>query len=74
MHDIKYIRENSQVFDAALAKRGVEPVARNLLALDEQSRALKTELQNGQARRNEASKAIGKAKGQGDEEAAQALN
>ena len=73
MHDIKYIRENSQVFDAALAKRGVEPVARNLLALDEQSRALKTELQNGQARRNEASKAIGKAKGQGDEEAAQAL-
>jgi len=73
MHDIKYIRENAEVFDAALAKRGVEPVSRNLLTLDEQGRALKTELQNGQARRNEASKAIGKAKGQGDEEAAQAL-
>tara|TARA_R110002020_G_scaffold114385_1_gene263067 strand:- start:346 stop:1626 length:1281 start_codon:yes stop_codon:yes gene_type:complete len=73
MHDIKYIRENPEVFDAALAKRGVESVARNILALDEQSRALKTELQNGQARRNEASKAIGKAKSQGDEETAQAL-
>ena len=73
MHDIKYIRENPEDFDAALVKRGVDPVARNLLALDEQSRALKTELQNGQARRNEASKAIGQAKGQGDESAAQAL-
>ena len=73
MHDIKYIRENPEVFDAALAKRGLDPLARNLLALDEQSRALKTELQNGQARRNEASKSIGQAKGRGDEEAAQTL-
>jgi len=73
MHDIKYIRENPEVFDAALAKRGLDPLARNLLTLDEQSRALKTELQNGQARRNEASKSIGQAKGRGDEEAAQTL-
>jgi len=73
MHDIKYIRENPDKFDDALAKRGVEFTARNLLALDEQIRALKTELQIGQARRNEASKAIGKAKGQGDQGAAQAL-
>jgi seryl-tRNA synthetase len=73
MHDIKYIRDNPEDFDAALARRGVEAVASNILALDEQSRALKTQLQDGQARRNEASKAIGKAKGQGDEETAQAL-
>ncbi|MEO9599707.1 serine--tRNA ligase [Parasphingorhabdus sp.] len=73
MHDIKYIRENPEVFDAALARRGAEPAAQILLALDEQSRALKTQLQDGQARRNEASKSIGKAKGQGDEETAQAL-
>jgi len=73
MHDIKYIRENPEDFDAALAKRGVEAVAQNILALDEQSRALKTQMQDGQARRNEASKAIGKAKGQGDEATAQAL-
>ncbi len=73
MHDLKYIRENAAAFDAALARRGVEPVAANLLALDEKNRSIATKLQEGQARRNEASKAIGKAKGQGDEETAQAL-
>ncbi|QTD57232.1 serine--tRNA ligase [Parasphingorhabdus cellanae] len=73
MHDLKYIRENAADFDAALARRGVEPVAATILALDEENRSLATRLQEGQARRNEASKAIGKAKGQGDEETAQAL-
>lgn len=73
MHDLRYIRENPVEFDAALAKRGVEAVSQNILVLDEQSRALKTRLQDGQARRNGASKAIGKAKGQGDEETARAL-
>ncbi|WP_417593559.1 serine--tRNA ligase [Parasphingorhabdus sp.] len=73
MHDIKYIRDNPEDFDAALAKRGVEAVAQHILALDEQSRALKTQMQEGQARRNEVSKAIGKAKGQGDEDAARVL-
>ncbi len=73
MHDLKYIRENAAAFDAALARRGVEPVAAKLLALDEENRSIATKLQEGQARRNEASKAIGKAKGQGDEETAQAL-
>ncbi|MEH6757240.1 MAG: serine--tRNA ligase [Parasphingorhabdus sp.] len=73
MHDLKYIRENAADFDAALARRGVEPVAATILALDEENRNIATKLQEGQARRNEASKAIGKAKGQGDEETAQAL-
>jgi seryl-tRNA synthetase len=73
MHDLKTIRENAADFDAALARRGVEPVAATILALDEENRSLATQLQEGQARRNEASKAIGKAKGQGDEETAQAL-
>ena len=73
MHDIKLIRENPEAFDAALARRGTDPVAARIVALDESKRALATELQQGQARRNEASKAIGKAKGQGDEETAQAL-
>ncbi|MEW4467459.1 serine--tRNA ligase [Parasphingorhabdus sp. JC815] len=73
MHDLRYIRENAAAFDAALARRGAEPVAAAILALDEQNRSITTRLQEGQARRNEASKAIGKAKGQGDEEAAQAL-
>ncbi|WP_108812192.1 serine--tRNA ligase [Sphingorhabdus sp. Alg231-15] len=73
MHDLKTIRENAADFDAALARRGFEPVAATILALDEENRSLATRLQEGQARRNEASKAIGKAKGQGDEDTAQAL-
>ncbi len=73
MHDIKIIRENPAVFDAALARRGIDPVALKIVALDETRRGFATELQQGQARRNEASKAIGKAKGQGDGETAQAL-
>jgi seryl-tRNA synthetase len=73
MHDLKYIRENPQDFDAALIRRGAAPVAASVLALDENRRALLTEMQNAQARRNEASKAIGAAMGKGDTAAAEAL-
>ena len=73
MHDIRLIRENPQAFDQGLARRGLEPLAAELAALDERRRAVLTELQTGQARRNEASKAIGAAKAQRDEAAAQAL-
>lgn len=73
MHDIRFIRENPAAFDAGLAKRGLEPQAEALAALDEKRRALITELQAGQARRNEASKAIGAAKAQKDEAGAAAL-
>jgi seryl-tRNA synthetase len=73
MHDIRQIRENPEAFDAGLARRGVAPVAAQLVALDEQRRALATRAQEGQNRRNEASKAIGKAMGQGDTATAEAL-
>lgn len=73
MHDLKLIRENPAAFDAALARRGAEPVARLIVDLDERRRAVLTELQDGQARRNEASKAIGAAMGKGDTAAAEAL-
>ena len=73
MHDLKQIRDNPDAFDAAMARRGLDPVAADILALDERNRALLTEVQTGQARRNEASKMIGQAKAQGDEEQAQAL-
>ena len=73
MHDLKYIRENPQAFDAALIRRGAAPVAASVLALDENRRALLTEMQNAQARRNEASKAIGAAMGKGDIASAEAL-
>ncbi|WP_176590408.1 serine--tRNA ligase [Sphingobium sp. EM0848] len=73
MHDIRFLRENPAAFDAGLARRGLEPLSAALLALDERSRAIKTELQQGQARRNEASKAIGQAMAQKDMEKAEAL-
>lgn len=73
MHDLKLIRENPAAFDAALARRGAEAVADKIVALDERRRGLLTELQEGQARRNEASKAIGAAMGKGDTATADAL-
>ncbi|MGB3167438.1 MAG: serine--tRNA ligase [Alteraurantiacibacter sp.] len=73
MHDLRYIRENPNDFDAALAKRGLEPQSAQLLAIDEEWRAVTTELQAAQNRRNEASKAIGQAVGQGEKEKAEAL-
>ena len=73
MHDLKYIRENPADFDAALMRRGAEPVAAAILALDENRRAILTEMQNAQARRNDASKAIGAAMGKGDTATAEAL-
>ena len=73
MHDIRSIRENPEAFDAALARRGLEPVAAKILTMDEERRALTTRLQEMQGRRNEASKAIGQAMGQGDTDKAEAL-
>lgn len=73
MHDLRTLREDPQAFDAAMARRGLAPQADALLALDEEHRAIKTEMQDLQARRNEASKAIGAAKGRGDEDQAEAL-
>ncbi len=73
MHDLKYIRENPEAFDAALKRRGADAVAASIVDLDSKRRALQTELQNAQARRNGASKAIGAAIGKGDSVAAEAL-
>ena len=73
MHDIRFLRENPAAFDAGLSRRGLEPLSAELLALDERSRAIKTALQQGQARRNEASKAIGQAMAQKDMATADAL-
>jgi seryl-tRNA synthetase len=73
MHDLRAIRENPDAFDEALSARGAEPVAGKILDIDERRRALTTRLQEGQARRNEASKAIGAAMGKGDSPTAEAL-
>ena len=75
MFDLKWIRENADAFDAALARRSDEYVgtAAKLIALDDRRKALVTELQSLQERRNAASKNVGQAKASGEEARAQAL-
>ena len=73
MHDIRFIRENAEAFDAGLARRGLPKQAEALIALDEERRAAGTEVQMAQSRRNEASKLIGAAMAKGDREGAEAI-
>jgi seryl-tRNA synthetase len=73
MHDIRFIRDNPDAFDRALARRGLEPQAKQLIELDEKRRAKILELETAQARRNAASKEIGGAKKNKDEPKAQGL-
>ena len=67
MHDIKWIRENPEAFDAALRRRGVGPLSPSLLAIDEKRREAILAAEQAQARRNAASKEIGDAKKAKDE-------
>jgi seryl-tRNA synthetase len=73
MHDIKWIREHEEEFDRGLARRGLPPESRKLIALDERRRAAIQKAEAAQARRNAASKEIGAAKKSNEEAAAQAL-
>ena len=62
MHDIKFIRDNPEAFDAALRRRGLEPLGQKLIAIDEKRRTAILASEQAQARRNAASKEIGEAK------------
>jgi seryl-tRNA synthetase len=61
MLDIKWIRDNPAALDEALNKRGAEPQADAIIALDETRRSTIQKLQDMQSRRNAASKEIGAA-------------
>ena len=67
MHDIKWIRDNPEAFDAGLKRRGLQPMSERLLAIDEKRRAAILKSEQSQARRNAASKEIGDAKKAKDE-------
>jgi len=73
MHDIRFIRENPAAFDCGLARRGLEPQAKGLIALDEVRRSAIQKVEGAQARRNAASKEIGEAKKKKDEARAKEL-
>ena len=66
MHDLKSIRDDAELFDRGLARRGLGPIAQEILALDTARRTAQTELQELQSRRNDASRRIGQAKAKGE--------
>ena len=67
MHDIRFIRDHPEDFDAALARRGMDPLAALILDIDTRRRALQGDIQELQSRRNQASKEIGMRKGKGED-------
>jgi len=69
MLDLRWIRSNPEDFDRALARRNADPASSTILALDEKRRAAQTAFQEVQSRRKELSKAIGQAKGKGEDAA-----
>jgi len=68
MHDIRWIRDNPDAFDAALARRNMKDEdrrrfsSREILALDEERRKLIFQVEQWQEKRNRLSKEIGLAK------------
>jgi seryl-tRNA synthetase len=76
--DIKWIRDNPDAFDKGLEARGIArgneiKFSDELLARDDERRAHLAKLQDAQARRNTASKDIGKAMTQKDQATADKL-
>ena len=73
MHDIKAIRETPEAYDAAWARRGLEPQSKRILDQDLLIRKAKQVVQEAEAARNAASKKIGAAMKAGDREEAERL-
>ena len=61
MHDLKLWRDDPEALDAALHRRGIASIARDLLGRDRDLRALQTELQEQQARRNAPTHSVARA-------------
>ncbi len=71
MHDIRFIREQPETFDAGLKRRGAAPLAAQILEIDKRRREAVTRAQELQTRRNELSKQIGQKKSKGEDAAAE---
>ena len=66
MHDIRFIRESPEVFDAGLKKRNLAPLSAELLEIDKRRRAAISESEALQARRKALSQQIGIATRKGE--------
>ena len=65
MHDLKYIRENPEAFDAALKRRGAEAVSARILEFDGNRRQTITKLELLRAKRKRLSAFYGQLASQG---------
>lgn len=70
MHDLRALRADPAGFDAALARRGLSPVAGDLVRRDEERRAALQVLQEQQAQRKVLAKEIGQGKKTGQDTSA----
>jgi len=73
MHDIRAIRDNPGLYDAAWARRGLGPHAKRIVDFDAKMRTQATAKQDAEAQRNASSKAIGQAKAQKNDADAERL-
>src|SRR5450631_1380900 len=73
MFDPKWIREHPDLLDRGLERRGLTPVSKRLIGLDEKRREAIAKAQGLQERRNALSKEIGEAKKAKDDARAQKL-
>jgi seryl-tRNA synthetase len=69
MFDLKQIRDNPEAYDSGWKRRGLDPQTPKIIEMDEKRRALQTEMQELQSKRNEASKQIGALKSKGGDAA-----
>ena len=67
MYDIKWLKENTDVFDAAMKKRGITSISKQVIKLYDEYVDLITKLQNLQNERNILSKNIGLKKSKGED-------
>ena len=66
MHDLRAIRADPAAFDGAMARRGLGPVSREILALDAERRAALTELQALQERAKAISRQVAESRRSGE--------
>ena len=59
MHDLRALRADPAAFDAAMARRGLPPMAARIVLTDTERRAALTAVQDKQARRNALAKQAG---------------
>ena len=67
MYDIKWIKNNVEVFDKAMAKRGLDSISNKAIELYDKYVVLLSNLQKLQNERNNLSKNIGIKKSSGED-------